>query len=272
MSLGDYDAAIDDASAAIDITPSYAYAYVLRGDALGQLGFFEQAIDDYNQAILNSPTYTYAFVQRGYAYYEIGEVDTALDDLELALANDSTYSYAYSTRARIYAGIEDYDLALEDYAAAIDFNDSESNRLNYIERAVIYGRLGDDAVALEDVFKFTQLYSEGITDEGTLSLNDSTSVNMCDGCIYAFSLSVTEGATLSVSVTDIDPRRTIDPLLVILDPDGIPVAVDDDSGEAWGSQLEFEARDTGTHTVYVTHAYSGSEGQVGIVIESVSGG
>ena len=84
-SLGDYKAAIEDYSTAIDLRKDFAFAYYFRGTIRGDLGEYFIAIQDYNKAIDANPDYAFAYLRRGIANYLLDRNWAAKKDWETAL-------------------------------------------------------------------------------------------------------------------------------------------------------------------------------------------
>ena len=68
-SLGQYKEAIEDYDTAIDLKNDFAVAYYFRGTIRGDLGEHFIAIQDYNKAIDAKPDYAFAYLRRGIANY-----------------------------------------------------------------------------------------------------------------------------------------------------------------------------------------------------------
>ena len=83
-SKGDYDLAIADFTASIEIAPKYAEAYFLRGSAYGDKGNRDLAIADYTRAIDIDPNLNQAYNNRAILYYEKGDYDNAWADVHKA--------------------------------------------------------------------------------------------------------------------------------------------------------------------------------------------
>ena len=112
---GDQQRAIAKFTEAIDLLPTYAYAYAARGDSYALIGEFQAAIDDYTVAIGFYPDYVSALKTRGVAYAALGEYELALADFDNAIAQMPTYADAYRAAADVYTLRGDTDQAIRYY-------------------------------------------------------------------------------------------------------------------------------------------------------------
>jgi hypothetical protein len=95
-----YDRAIADYTAAIELKPDYAEAYNDRGFAYYLKGDFEQAISDYTRAIELRPNYPKAYNSRGVAYMQGGYgAAKSVPDFDRAIELKPDFRYAYINRA-----------------------------------------------------------------------------------------------------------------------------------------------------------------------------
>jgi tetratricopeptide (TPR) repeat protein len=84
--IGQWGNEIDEFNKAIEINPSYAYAYFMRGCAYGRKGRYDQAISDYSKALELNPRDAYAYNNRGLAYAQgKGQFDKAISDYNKAI-------------------------------------------------------------------------------------------------------------------------------------------------------------------------------------------
>ena len=104
---GRYHRALQVLDRAIEIQPSSARAYALRGAAYGKLRKFEQALEDLDQAISLDPAdAVQAYLARSNVHIQLGEYDKAIQDSGAALAgvvrsiNDRTSEPAEHTARR----------------------------------------------------------------------------------------------------------------------------------------------------------------------------
>ena len=126
--LGEYQAAYDDYSQAIQLKPEFADAYGNRCYAAYLLDNYEQAIADCDQAIIlknNNPDF---FINRGNAY----------DDLALQARNANQTELANGYHAK----------AIADYNAALTLRPNYSKA--YYNRALAHNRFENHTAALQD--------------------------------------------------------------------------------------------------------------------------
>jgi tetratricopeptide (TPR) repeat protein len=112
---GRYDRAISDFNKALELDPTYAWAYHNRGLAYADgKKDFDRAIADYNKALEINPRYFDAYFGRGYAYRVKGDYDKAISDYSEALDINPRFAEAYYNRAVAYYLNKEYDKAWDD--------------------------------------------------------------------------------------------------------------------------------------------------------------
>jgi len=118
---GDQQRAIAEFTKALEILPSYAYAYAARGDSYALIGEYQQAINDYSAAIAIYPDYVSALTTRGSVYTALGIYDLALDDFENAIAQMPTYAPAYRAAGDLHYLLSEKDEAINCYHTYIQY-------------------------------------------------------------------------------------------------------------------------------------------------------
>jgi len=145
---GDYPAAIEECTRALDRNPQMAAAYHTRGIAHGHVGNVNDAIIDFTRTIELVPGYAEALHSRGTAYYEKGDYDRAIADYDRAIMLVPDLAISYNNRGNSYNRKGDYDRAIADYDRAIELDpniaDAYSNRGNSYSRKGDYGRAISD--------------------------------------------------------------------------------------------------------------------------------
>jgi tetratricopeptide (TPR) repeat protein len=117
-----YDNAISDYNAAIELRPNDAEFYSSRGDAFRDKGDFNQAIDDYSEAIRVAPTaenYNARCYGRAVANRDL---NLALADCDQALRRKPNDADTLDSRGFVYLRQDRFDDAVADYNAALKFN------------------------------------------------------------------------------------------------------------------------------------------------------
>ncbi|MBQ8223410.1 MAG: retroviral-like aspartic protease family protein [Bacteroidales bacterium] len=143
---GRYDEAIVDFSQMIEVYPTYAYAYYMRGWCYELKGDDKTAMENYNAGIDVDKEYPYIFLMRGELYNKQGMKELANADFEEILKLDTV---AESGSCRQYAlhFLGRDDEAIEWMNKVIE-NDPE-NSGQYYDKACLFSRMGktDEAIA-----------------------------------------------------------------------------------------------------------------------------
>ncbi len=82
---GQYDRALDDYGAAIDLNPEYASAYYNRGNILYLSGKYDSALPDFDQAVQLNGKLGVAYAGRALVFTHLGQHGMAWVDKEMAV-------------------------------------------------------------------------------------------------------------------------------------------------------------------------------------------
>ena len=145
---GDYDRAIADYNAALQINPKYFFAHYNRGISYTVKGEWDRAIADFDTAIRLNPKSKEAHNNRGGAYMEKGELDRAIADFTTVLRLDPKFASGYGNRGVAFRRKGELDRAIADYNQAIRLDPSYANAYN--GRGVAYQEKGDHDRAIVD--------------------------------------------------------------------------------------------------------------------------
>ena len=99
---GDYQAAIQQFSQAIEINPNFDKAYYRRGLAKFDIGNREEAIADFTQAIEINPSYIDAYLGRGIARLVVGDILGTIADANQIISINNNYADAYKLLGNAY--------------------------------------------------------------------------------------------------------------------------------------------------------------------------
>ena len=126
--LDQYQAAIDNYDAAINLKPAFASAYYFRGTVKRSLGQYKEAIEDYDTAIDLKNDFAFAYYFRGTIRGDLGEHFIAIQDYNKAIDAKPDYAFAYLRR-----GIANYLLdrnwaAKKDWEAALELAEQTGNK------------------------------------------------------------------------------------------------------------------------------------------------
>lgn len=115
---GNYDAALDEFTRALDRDPNSWVAYLLRAYLYQLQKKYRLAIDDLDKSIELNPTVE-AHVMRGVAYAFSGDDAAALKDYVVAAGIDPDYGSTYKQRAYIYLRQGNFARAESDIQEAV---------------------------------------------------------------------------------------------------------------------------------------------------------
>ena len=120
MRSGNYAAAINAYGCIIQqIDSSYRDAYLNRAVAYTQRREYDLALEDYTAALDIDSSYIPAINNRGVIYTATEEYELAMEDFDRVLSLDSNFAVGYINRGVLHAILEEYDAAIADFEQAI---------------------------------------------------------------------------------------------------------------------------------------------------------
>ena len=285
------DEAIDDLTRAIELRPFDWFVYTYRGDTYALLDEVGEAMFDYNEAIYLNPRHSDAFAGRSSLHSERGDDELALIDARIAEGVDRSsqgdnqtalelftdainevesdpapdgIALAYYNRANIYLNLGDDEKAIEDFDAAIDLMPDMQDF--YMGRGFAYSERGDHFEAGLDFIRRIELVErESFTY--SLTVGDTVEVEMAYGFVHRITFAGNAGDTVSITARDSDGSG-VDPLMVLLGPDGNAIAGNDDGGGDLDSALDnFRLPADGTYIIVVSHANASYDGFINVSLD-----
>ncbi|MCS6836393.1 MAG: tetratricopeptide repeat protein [Anaerolineae bacterium] len=290
--LQDYARAIADYTRAIELKRYMWTYYAFRADAHLLARDASAALRDYDQAIELNPRYTEAFRGRALAHQVLGnslrsQIDaliaegltsaargdnfSAINSFTLAIDStteplrvlaDAYYNRALAryTDGNLTAAIEDYGLALEIYPRMHD---------SYLGRGIANRENGDLRQAGRDFLQRIEIL-ESNTQRGTIQRGQPVTVPMAYGTVHRLTFEARGGDFVTISARDLEDT-VVDPLIVILGPNGEAIAGDDDFGRGLhnlDSLIEgLRLAQDGTYTIVVSHANGGFDGPIVVSLD-----
>lgn len=146
--LGQYEPALTDYNTAIRLRSDNPDYYNDRGIVYWKAKQYDNAIADYNQALHLNGNVSRAYNNRGLAYYDKGNVQQALSDYDASMRSDPQYADPYYNRGLLHYYAKEYDPAISDFSAAIEREQRYANA--YYMRALCYETLGNYKKAISD--------------------------------------------------------------------------------------------------------------------------
>jgi tetratricopeptide (TPR) repeat protein len=129
--------------------------YVRRASAYSRIYEFDRAIEDYSAALEISPTPADVLSSRGFSYAAAGNDDLALADFEASLRINPKQAFSLQGRGSVYLRRMDYDRALADFNQSIAINPKLA--WTYNGRANVFYVKGDNTRGDADIQKALQL-------------------------------------------------------------------------------------------------------------------
>ena len=290
--------ALADYDAILEIDADNVTALLLRGSSNQYMGNVEDAATDFSRIADQVAENPAALSVIAYSYIDTADNETGLAYLNQLLALQPDDIGYLSTRAQVLGRLGDIEAATADMARVISLD--PDNAVNHEDlgwlllRAAEYGEAilaFDTALAMDSTLQYSVLgratsetalgdtaigaasYAEYVDMVELESLagqlvDGAAVVEMYEGTVYRIPLSLNAGQTVDIAAVSAD--TSVDPLLVVLSPDGTPVIGNDDVDERTGDYNAgvsgFEAAETGLYTLVVTHSGSGSVGPVDVTV------
>ena len=153
---GEYDRAIVDFDAAVEINPDIAGLYLERGLAYDAKGEHLAAIRDFSAAIARGPKLVQAHFGRAIAYQANGQSDLSIADMNNAMKLDRMMVAAlHMQRADQLRAVRQYDEAIAAYDRTVDIHPAWP--LAWCGRAAAFDGKGDTERAAADYRKCIEL-------------------------------------------------------------------------------------------------------------------
>lgn len=288
--------AIDDYTRAIGLRSWEWTYYAFRADAFLLDNDPSSALTDYDRAIELNPRYTQAFQGRAFAHqlagedleaemdsliaqglqaYDFGDFQNAIfsftQALDLSVEPLRPKADAYYNRGLSAYLSQDPESALQDYSMALEIYPNMHDA--YLGRGIVNRESGNLLQAGRDFLRRIELL-EDISLEDTIQVGETRQIVMTYGAVYRLRFEV--GADTFVTfrasnLPDISNEQVVDPLIVVIAPDGTALAGDDDFG---GGSFQLDSlieglrlSQAGVYTLVVSHANGGFDGIVEISLE-----
>jgi protein O-GlcNAc transferase len=128
--------AAKEITAALDINPSFPFAWVNLAASFEHLGNADGALASYDRAIAIKPDYAEAFNDRGRLLRGLRRLNEALASFDRAIALQPNFAMAYNNRGNVLVDLKRLDEALASYDRAIaikpDYAQAFNNRGNVL--------------------------------------------------------------------------------------------------------------------------------------------
>lgn len=300
IGLGEYPKALEDLNQAIELGLEDGFVYYYRGQAFFFIGELEKALADLDRALEFRSESAEVYLWRGLVYIFQQNIPAAIEDYSRAVELDSANPLHYYLRALAYRTAQDYPRALDDLNQALELSPNDVNTLN--ERAQIHSLLGDHEASIKDLNQiieldsrnaaayltrantYTQLgdpaaardYAQWITLNGTeviqhqaVEAGKSISLEMTAGRTYHIPFQGEAGQVISIQVLGQGTETPVDPVIVLLSPDGEVLSANDDSSGLDSVISNYVLPADGEYMIWVSHAGGGSEGNIEVRLEVI---
>jgi tetratricopeptide (TPR) repeat protein len=238
-----------------------------QGRVAHEMGEWSSTVMFMTEALALEANNSIAVYLRGRAYIALDNFDAALADferlVELAEAGASfpRREYAYWERAVAHAEVGDFESARADMERAAAIDPMHVN--NFIGNGTIAALAGDMATAGAAFLDLMQRWETERVEAERMTIGTTSTIEMTRGRVVSIAFRAEAGDRLTI----VAASTQADPVLVLLAPDGTPIAGDDDSGFMLTALIQgytFEA--TGVYTLLVSHAGGGSEGLIAVTV------
>ena len=183
LAIDDMEGAIADLNAAIDANAS-STTYTLRGEAYMQLGEYQKALSDYEAALEIDGMNAVAFYDRALLNTRLENYEAALTDINNALAAQSmkpsdvlNLRDLYAKRGQLNLWLKNWQGAVADYTNSLARNEGSVSANVYAERAEAYTALGEYENAINDYTSAIRVISEQIQAAASQEVREAQSSN-----------------------------------------------------------------------------------------------
>ena len=200
------DAAIADLNAAIDANAA-SNTYTLRGEAYMQVGDYQNALNDFDAALEIDGMNAVAFYDRSLLNTRLENYEAALTDINNALAAQSmkpsdvlNLRDLYAKRGQLNLWMKNWQGAVADYTNSLARSEGSISANVYAERAEAYTALGEYENAINDYSSAVRIISEQIQAAPSQEIREAQS----SSAMAYFEKS----AALNLNIGNADAART----------------------------------------------------------------
>lgn len=154
--------------------------------------------------------------------------------------------------------------AILDYSRAIGLNEDMSS--SWLNRGVAYEQMGNRTNAMFDFMQYIHRDGMSVSIRPAVVKNTEMRLNMYRNLAFIIPIHLDSGDVLNAHVTSVE-QDLVDPLIVLTDSEGHPVAANDDARRQDGSLVSmnsyitnYTVKQSGRYTLLVTHAGGGENG------------
>lgn len=221
---------------------------------------YRSAIALYDTLVAEGEADLHTIFARGYAYSMIDEHALAAQDYSFVLRQNAEDLGALNNRCWAYSEIGQFHGALDDCNKLMSL--APEADYPYLNRGIVYEKMGDMGAAMRDYVEWIKRIKTNVIRNDNLAWEGSLDVPMSEGIVYVFPFTASADQEIVISAISSQRDLDADPLVLILDPDGLPLTANDDTGDWWDSYVQFRAPVSGEYAVVMTHAGGSTEGRV----------
>ncbi len=148
FNLGNYDMAIKDISACLELKPRYPHAAKNRGITFEKVNDNAKANEDYSKEIEQFPNDYVNYINRGRTYKNLNRLDEAEADYSKAVSLNNSAFDAYFGRAEAYSRKGHIQESIDDLSKIISLSPEHPEVYN--NRGTLYGRINRNDLAVPD--------------------------------------------------------------------------------------------------------------------------
>ncbi|MBE0690532.1 MAG: hypothetical protein IH587_10480, partial [Anaerolineae bacterium] len=257
----DYDRVVLDASLFVLLNPTDSQGYFMRSigymgreDADAALADIETAIRFASEDAYPASYRANLLTLRANIFVAAANPDAALESYTQALDLDPTVQN-YASRALLFAQQDSFDEALADIDEAVGLGGEQSPPYLHLLRGLLNTQKGDATAAAVDYFDYATLIGTDVREANPLVPNEPRQLEFAEGRVYLIPVTIDRPQQLSVIATPGQGSR-VDPLVILLAPDGAPILANDDTSNNDPSALieNFQLTLTGRYTIVITYA------------------
>jgi serine/threonine protein kinase len=179
-------------------------------------------------------------------------------------------SRAYFNRGSAFIMFGDCVDAIPDFTRAVELDPNYD--LAYISRAYCYSQTGEARKGAQDALKYIQLHELQTIEGEPLLSGQPVTLTITPGVVYRLPIMLEAGQKFNLSV--VSPDKAVDPIMVLLAPDGTPLVHNDDDNLAITALdailRNIEVPNDGNYTALISHAAGGNQGEVIVTLEMVT--